>query len=102
MKLSPKRRKMLVEIQSDIDYSFDDLKLLNTSLTHSSYANENRMKNYENNERLEFLGDVVVNLIVSQYLYTSFAELPEGELTKKKEQPSFASLHWLLLQGKLT
>ncbi|NLJ98592.1 MAG: ribonuclease III [Tissierellia bacterium] len=84
MKLSPKRRKMLVEIQSDIDYSFDDLKLLNTSLTHSSYANENRMKNYENNERLEFLGDVVVNLIVSQYLYTSFAELPEGELTKKR------------------
>lgn len=84
MKILSKRRKTLVEIQLNINYDFDDLKLLNTSLTHSSYANENRMESYENNERLEFLGDVIVNLIVSQYLFSSFEELPEGELTKKR------------------
>lgn len=84
MKISSKRNKILDKIQKNIDYKFKDIYLLNRSLTHSSYANENKMKNYENNERLEFLGDVVVNLIVSGYLYKSYPESPEGELTKKR------------------
>lgn len=84
MKISSKRKKSLDKIQKNIDYKFKDTYLLNRSLTHSSYANENKMKNYENNERLEFLGDVVVNLIVSEYLYQTYPELPEGELTKKR------------------
>lgn len=82
MKISSERKKNLDEIQLNIDYNFKDIKLINTSLTHSSYANESKMKNYENNERLEFLGDVIVNLIVSEYIYHRFPQLPEGELTK--------------------
>ena len=84
MNISSKRKNSLKEIQSNIDYSFKDIELLNTSLTHSSYVNENKMKSYENNERLEFLGDVIVDLIVSEYLYHSFPQIPEGELTKKR------------------
>ena len=84
MKIPSKRQRSLKEIQSNINYNFKDVVLLNTSLTHSSYANENKMKNYENNERLEFLGDVIVNLTVSEYLYHRYPELPEGELTKKR------------------
>lgn len=84
MKIPSKRQRSLKEIQSNINYSFKDINLLNTSLTHSSYANENKMKSYENNERLEFLGDVIVNLIVSDYLYHRYSELLEGELTKKR------------------
>lgn len=84
MRITSERAKHLKNIQNIINYYFNDIKLLNTSLTHSSYANENKMSNNENNERLEFLGDVVVNLIVSEYLYKRFNELPEGELTKKR------------------
>ena len=84
MKISSERKKSLDEIQLNINYKFKDINLINTSLTHSSYANESKMRIYENNERLEFLGDVIVNLIVSEYLYHKFSELPEGELTKKR------------------
>lgn len=84
MKISSERKKSLDEIQLNINYKFKDINLINTSLTHSSYANESKMRIYENNERLEFLGDVVVNLVVSEYLYHRFSELPEGELTKKR------------------
>jgi ribonuclease-3 len=84
VRIPSKRQKSLKEIQLNINYSFKNIELLNTSLTHSSFANENKMKSYENNERLEFLGDVIVNLIVSEYLYHRYSELPEGELTKKR------------------
>lgn len=84
MNILSKRKKILDELQSNLDYKFKNVNLLNRALTHSSYANENKMKSYENNERLEFLGDVVVNLIVSDYLYKTYPELPEGELTKKR------------------
>ena len=84
MKISSKRKKRLDEVQLNINYNFKNINLINTSLTHSSYTNENKMRIYENNERLEFLGDVVVNLVVSEYLYYRFSELPEGELTKKR------------------
>lgn len=84
MRISSERKKSLDEIQLNINYKFKDINLINTSLTHSSYANESKMHIYENNERLEFLGDVVVNLVVSEYLYHRFSELPEGELTKKR------------------
>ena len=51
-------------------------------MTHSSYANEHKMALVENNERLEFLGDAILNLVVSQYLYKKYPNHPEGELTK--------------------
>ncbi len=68
--------------EKNIDYTFKDRKFLITALTHSSYANENKMKITENNERLEFLGDAIINAIVSQYLFKKYLNYPEGELTK--------------------
>ena len=84
MKISSKGLDNLEQIQRNINYCFTNIELLNNSLTHSSYVNENKMKNYENNERLEFLGDVVLSLIVSEYLYHRFLRFPEGDLTKRR------------------
>ncbi|SHD76984.1 ribonuclease III [Schnuerera ultunensis] len=84
MKISSQRAKLLERLQAEIKYNFQDIKLLNTSLTHSSYANENKGKNSVSNERLEFLGDTVISLVVSDYLYKRFSEFPEGELTKRR------------------
>lgn len=72
----------LDELEKSLNYFFSDIDLLKTALTHSSYANENRMNVIENNERLEFLGDSIINLSVSQYLYKKYPDYPEGDLTK--------------------
>lgn len=69
-------------LQKDLNYYFKDEELLITALTHSSYANENKLGVENYNERLEFLGDTVLGLIVSQYLYKKYPHYPEGELTK--------------------
>jgi ribonuclease-3 len=69
-----------MSIEKRIGYRFKDSTLLETALTHSSYSNESKDK-LENNERLEFLGDAVLSVIVSDYLYHHF-QLPEGELTR--------------------
>ena len=76
-------RKQL-EFQYVIDYDFKHDGLLLQALTHSSYANEKRMKKHSDNERLEFLGDAVLEIITSEYLYHHFPDLPEGELTKMR------------------
>lgn len=76
------RIKELELLQENLNYKFKNIELLETALTHSSYANEHNMKITENNERLEFLGDAIVSLIVSQYLYKKYPYYPEGELTK--------------------
>lgn len=70
------------EFESVISYTYNNKKLLIQALTHSSYANEHKMKKIENNERLEFLGDAVLELITSDYLYTNHKMMLEGELTK--------------------
>lgn len=82
MKENFKGTKWLEPLEKNLNYKFKDIKLLKTALTHSSYANENKMKVTDNNERLEFLGDTILNLIVSQYLYKKYPNYPEGELTK--------------------
>lgn len=64
-----------------IGYQFSDKNLLQTALTHSSYVNERR-NSTRSNERLEFLGDSVLSVIVSEYIYHKFPEYPEGKLTK--------------------
>ena len=74
--------KSLDPLQLNLSYKFKNIKLLKTALTHSSYANEIKMRITDNNERLEFLGDTILNLIVSQYLYKKYPNYPEGELTK--------------------
>lgn len=69
------------KLEANLKYTFKDKKLLKNALTHSSYANEKR-GNTESNERLEFLGDSVLSIIVAEYLFKKFPTLPEGRLTK--------------------
>ena len=64
-----------------LGYKFKNVKLLENALTHSSYANEAHSAQ-GSNERLEFLGDSILSIIVSEYLYKNYKKLPEGELTK--------------------
>ena len=73
--------KPLEEYEKRIGYQFKDRTLLETALTHSSYANENRCQSYE---RLEFLGDSVLGFVTAEYLFTHYASLPEGQLTKTR------------------
>ena len=72
------------ELEAKIGYVFNNKSLLRTALTHSSYANELKAKkrNAECNERLEFLGDSVLSIIVSEYLFERYSSSPEGDLTK--------------------
>ena len=72
------------EFENKIKYQFENKEILINALTHSSYSNEQKAhKNpCESNERLEFLGDSVLSIIVSEYLYKKFSSKPEGELTK--------------------
>jgi len=70
------------EFERIIDYKFNDIKLLENSLTHSSYSNEDKAYSKTNNERLEFLGDAVLSISVSRFIYDQFPDYPEGELTK--------------------
>jgi ribonuclease-3 len=65
-----------------IGYRFKEEGLLTQALTHSSYANEKHMKKGSDNERLEFLGDAVLELASSEFLYEKYPDMPEGELTK--------------------
>ncbi len=68
-------------LEKNLNYQFNNKELLLNALTHSSYANEVR-NGITSNERLEFLGDSVLSVIVADYLYKNFSSLPEGELTK--------------------
>ena len=61
---------------------FQNEKLLETAFTHTSYANEHRLLNISHNERLEFLGDAVLQLLISEYLYKKYPKKPEGDLSK--------------------
>ncbi len=72
------------ELEEKIGYKYKNKQLLLTALTHSSYANEckPRGENAEYNERLEFLGDSVLSIIVSDYLFRNYPDTPEGDLTR--------------------
>lgn len=111
MSLSKKRRAELEELEGKIGYRFQDMSILNLALTHSSYANEDAgTKKKKSNERLEFLGDAVMELIVSDFLYHHRVNLREGMMTKLRSrlvcEPSFAyvarklNLGNYLLMGK--
>ena len=69
----------LEKLQEEIGYKFKDIKLLKKALTHTSYAYEN---NIESNEKLEFLGDSILEFISSEYIYENYTKLKEGEMTK--------------------
>lgn len=70
------------DFQAKIGITFTNEKLLFQAFTHSSYVNEHRKKPYEDNERLEYLGDAVLELTVSEYLYKKYPTMSEGNLTK--------------------
>ena len=72
----------LKDFQTIIGYTFSDEQLLKQALTHSSYANEKHMKKLSDNERLEFLGDAVLEVTSSEFLFLNYRKLSEGELTK--------------------
>ena len=78
----------LALLEETIGYAFQDRALLTRALTHSSYSNESGLKNHHIhcNERLEFLGDSVLSLITSNYLYEKFSDCPEGELTRMRAE----------------
>lgn len=77
---------MLTEFQYKLGYTFRDPKLLQNALTHSSYANEHKREGMGSNERLEFLGDAILGLVVAEYLYRTHPDKPEGELSKLRAE----------------
>ncbi|MBW7650248.1 ribonuclease III [Anoxybacillus sp. ST4] len=93
------------QFQEQIGIFFRDEKLLMQAFTHSSYVNEHRKRLHEDNERLEFLGDAVLELTVSQYLFEQFPQMSEGELTKMRAaivcEPSLVTFAHALSFGDL-
>ena len=74
----------LNELEKRIGYSFQDKKLLEHAMIHSSYANEHHLGKLGCNERLEFLGDAVLEVVSSDFLFRTFPEMPEGDMTKTR------------------
>ena len=72
----------LLALQEKISYHFRNISLLEQALTHSSYANERRINRVSDNERLEFLGDAVLELVSSEFIFASHEEMSEGEMSK--------------------
>ena len=75
---------MIKELEAAIGYRFRNINYLQNALTHSSYANERWHNSLMSNERLEFLGDSILGMLVAEYLYASFPDRPEGELTRMR------------------
>ena len=86
--------RKIKDLEKKIGYQFHDKELLRNALRHSSYVNEKHMKKHECNERLEFLGDAVLEVVSSEFLFFENQTMPEGELTKKRAsmvcEPSLA------------
>lgn len=82
-----RRRDRLAEVEqfaAENEIPVQNAQLLNTALTHTSYANEHRNEVIHDNERLEFLGDAILDLVIGEYLFLRFPTWPEGELTRAK------------------
>ena len=75
---------MIKDLEAAIGYHFQNISLLQNALTHSSYANERWHNSLLSNERLEFLGDSILGMLVAEYLFRSFPNRPEGELTRMR------------------
>ncbi len=72
----------MTELEKKIGYEFKTPELLEAALTHSSFANENRRSGVESNERLEFLGDSILGMVVAEHLFKNCPDMPEGKMTK--------------------
>ena len=75
---------MIKDLEAAIGYKFQNITLLQNALAHSSYANERWHDSLKSNERLEFLGDSVLGMVVAEHLYRNFPDRPEGELTRMR------------------
>ena len=75
---------MIKDLEAAIGYRFGNITLLQNALTHSSYANEHWHDSLKSNERLEFLGDSILGMVVAEYLYKNFPDRPEGELSRMR------------------
>ena len=75
---------MIKDLEAAIGYRFGNISLLQNALTHSSYANERYHNSLMSNERMEFLGDSILGMVVAEYLYNNFPDRPEGELTRMR------------------
>ena len=75
---------MLKDLEEAIGYRFQNITLLQQAMAHSSYANERWHDSLMSNERLEFLGDSILGMLVADYLYRAFPNRPEGELTRMR------------------
>lgn len=75
---------MIKDLELAIGYRFHNITLLQNALTHSSYANERWHDSLMSNERLEFLGDSILGMVVAEHLYRNFPNRPEGELTRMR------------------
>ena len=95
-------------LEEKIDYIFQNKDLIRQALTHSSYANERKINRIKDYERIEFLGDAVLEMVSSEFLYNSHEEMSEGQLTRRRAamvcEPSLASCardlgldHYILL-----
>lgn len=103
-------RFSIEKLEAQIDYVFRDKDLIRQALTHSSYANERKINKIEDYERIEFLGDAVLELVSSEYLYEKQKSMSEGQLTRTRAamvcEPSLAScardigLNGYILLGK--
>lgn len=97
--------KKFKEFQQTIGITFQQEKILRQAFTHSSYVNEHRGNRFDDNERLEFLGDAVLELTISQYLFKNYPEMSEGEMTKLRAaivcEPSLVRFANDLSFGKL-
>lgn len=71
-------------LEETITYAFKDQRLLRQALVHSSFVHENRKKGWVSNERMEYLGDAVLNLVVGEFLYLNCPHIPEGELSRMR------------------
>lgn len=85
MSLSKDRLEKIEEFEKSIGYSFNDKALIDVAFTHSSFTNEARIKT-KSNERLEFLGDAVLDMVVSEYLFKHHNQKPEGWLTRTRSR----------------
>ena len=95
---------MIKDLEAALGYKFQNITLLQNALTHSSYANERWHNSLLSNERLEFLGDSILGMVVAEYLYAHFPDRPEGELTRMRAdmvcETSLASIAGRLGLGK--
>ena len=95
---------MIKNLEAAIGYRFHNIQLLQNALTHSSYANERWHDSLMSNERLEFLGDSILGMLVAEHLYRNFPDRPEGELTRMRAdmvcEQSLAAIAGRLELGK--